>query len=176
MTEELQEYLKRSKESRAKLTKLAKQVESVNNSFSLSPNPNDSDYFKPKRFKDFEENMSKDLQKIFRRESLFKHPIVKSRSSCKRTNQIASIYNYIRNRSKIPAVLPPVKQNRKISIPERLLGGKYADRSSESSPTVASGSSVRRSFNSRLEVRQKLFVPVLSRNKSKPRQKIENLL
>jgi hypothetical protein len=78
MTEELQEYLKRSKESRAKLTKLAKQVESVNNSFSLSPNPNDSDYFKPKRFKDFEENMSKDLQKIFRRESLFKHPIVKS--------------------------------------------------------------------------------------------------
>lgn len=175
MTDELTQYLKNSRESRSKLLKLAQKIESSSDLPQLVPSQNNSEFLNPSRFRKFEENLNKDLQNYFKHEPMPQNNIVKSRSSSQKRNNIAAIYNYIHKRKKIPAVLPLINQQRKISIPDRLLGGKYVDRSAESSPTVASGHSIRRSFNCRRGIKEMLFVPVLKRNSSNRKKIFENL-
>ena len=175
MTDELNQYLKNSRESRAKLFKLAQKIESSNELPQLVSSQNNSEFLNPTRFRKFEENLNKDLQSYFKQDPIPLSNIAKSRSSSQKRNNIAAIYNYIHKRKRVPAVLPLINQKRKISIPDRLLGGKYIDRSAESSPTVASCHSIRRSFNCRSGIKEMLFVPVLKRNPSNRKKIFENL-
>jgi hypothetical protein len=103
MSEELEQYLLKSKAKRDKLKKIAEKFESRSKKHNLETFPN----ITPKRFKKYEESVSRNLIQIF-----IGDPKKKYRSASQpKKRGLASIYNIPKQTASKTLKLPPMKRN-----------------------------------------------------------------
>lgn len=168
MTDELKSYLDQSRESRHRLNTIARKMHKPLD--FVQPIPEISDDFpelSPIRFKRFKESMNKDLQRLFLSEDAIIDTHKKQRSLSFAKRKVFSVYHVSKPMMKKLSILPPIKRMKEINVPERLLGGKYMENSLETSPTINSFQTPKRSFNTRYEVKKQLLIPILHRGSSK---------
>jgi hypothetical protein len=166
MSEELKEYMENSKESRKNLTKLAKSLQTriESNSPILNKKSYDVDFPTPNpmRFKEFKEKMTEDLQKIFKTQ--LSTPKKKTTGSLLvKKNTLSSVYNCVKIAHRNVSIFPPIIRSNQITIPQRLLGGKYSTEESEASIVSHTKLTPKKKLNSRFEVKKQLLIPILKK-------------
>ena len=161
MSEELRSYLAKSKEKRTKITSAAKTFEGILKANSILDPDKNFEYpnLTPLRFKEYKENLMKNIQKIFspKASSIINEG---TRSKSLKKSIIESVYLLRKPLAKHMTILPPIIRKSDKSIIERVLKGKTLIESLESTTGSQTNKTPRKALDSRFEVKKQLLIPV----------------
>ena len=171
MTEELKEYLEKTKDKRNNLTKLANNfknnIENISTELTSLKNISDFPNFNPQRFRIFKDNLEKEVKGMYYSNINAREQIDTKRSLSLNRKNVASVYNFSKPIPKRCSVLPPILREKRSSILERVLGGKYEIDDEHSKTTTASTKATVKCINSRFEAKKDLLIPILKKKNSK---------
>lgn len=166
MTEELKVYLEQSKASRKKLHNLAKNYKKCLNA-NLADNKvdiKDTDFpdVNALRFKAFKEEVNKDLQKLFIPHEIMSKEPKNRRSISYRNNNMNLVYDFEKSTKKKIYMLPPLRKNRELSIPDRLFSDRPVEKK-ENHAFIPTAPTPKKITDSRFNVKKMLLIPVLQK-------------
>lgn len=169
MTEELKIYLEQSKASRKKLQNLAKNYKKClnKNPGDNEVNVKDSDFpdVNALRFKAFKEEVNKNLQKLYIPHETTSQEPKNRRSISYRNNKINLVYDFEKSTKKKIYMLPPLRKNRELSIPDRLFSDRPVEKK-ENNAFIPTAPTPKKITDSRFNVKKMLLVPVLQKKSS----------